>query len=128
MLGGKVKENIDAGVFKNACALRMSYALNKAGITIPATAGKTVSGAGGKQYFFRVKDLIRFMRSKFGKADVDKTIPKASDFSAKGILVFKVAGWLDATGHVTVWDGTNSLEATGNYFTRANRAYLWALK
>ena len=39
-IGGKVKVNTEANIFKNACALRMSYALIKSGITITRTDGE----------------------------------------------------------------------------------------
>lgn len=31
-IGGKVEANIESGVFKNACPIRMSYVLNRTGV------------------------------------------------------------------------------------------------
>ena len=45
LIGGKVKLNIDAGTFVNACPIRMSYVLNKTGIVIPRGAGYAVSSS-----------------------------------------------------------------------------------
>ncbi len=74
-IGGKVKHNIDLGVreprlgFTNACAIRMSYALNYSGITIGRGEWKTVSGDDGKWYIYRVKDLLKFLENRFGQPD-----------------------------------------------------------
>ncbi len=38
LLGGKVQHNIEAGIFQNACPIRMSYVLNYCGVPIPPTA------------------------------------------------------------------------------------------
>lgn len=35
-IGGKVQDNIKAGIFLNACPLRMSYVLNQMGVPIPS--------------------------------------------------------------------------------------------
>lgn len=56
LLGGKVQHNIDAGIFKNACPIRMSYVLNYCGIPIPSNSKyATVTGNDKKRYMFRVK-------------------------------------------------------------------------
>lgn len=91
-----------------------------------AAAGKTSSGAGGTKYYFRVRDLVSFLKIKFEKADINEISTFSTQLTAKGILVFKVP-FADATGRVTVCDGKNSLEQHGNYFGRATRAYLWKL-
>lgn len=46
LLGGKVQHNIDAGIFKNACPIRMSYVLNYCGIPVPSNSKyATVTGS-----------------------------------------------------------------------------------
>lgn len=126
-IGGKVKTNIDAGFFENACAIRMSYVLNKSGVSIPSLPKETVSGSDSSQYIYRVKELIQFLRFKMGKPDKLIHNPKASDFSgAKGLLVFEVTGWTDAAGHATLWDGSRCSDHC--YFPRAAKAHFWSLK
>jgi hypothetical protein len=49
----------------NACALRMSIALNKSGIVIPAISGQTYQGADGKFYFLSAAKLYNFMKKTF---------------------------------------------------------------
>ena len=57
-IGGKVKYNIDAGIFKNTCAIRMSYCFNYGGYEFKQNEyGTTSSGGDGKFYIFRVKDF-----------------------------------------------------------------------
>ncbi|WP_418648953.1 T6SS effector amidase Tae4 family protein [Thauera butanivorans] len=50
---------MDGGFFKNACAIRMSYVLNKCGVRVPSIGGKTVSGSDGAQYMFRAYEMHR---------------------------------------------------------------------
>ncbi len=132
-IGGKVEQNIQLGTtdpvqgFKNACAIRMSYSLNYSGNTIPRGVWKTVTGADGKQYIFRVSDLLVFLNQEFGKPDKTIKNPKPSDFTSdKGILVFSVSGWSDASGHATLWDGSTCSDHC--YFPNASEASIWLLK
>lgn len=96
--------------YENACALRLSRAFNYGGLTITKqSAGYKVRGADGKIYFLRVEDMLRFVRTNFGKPDIEVD-PKDKDLSwdfrhKKGIIIFTVAGWINATGHVTLWNG-----------------------
>jgi hypothetical protein len=98
--------------YANACALRLSRAFNYSCMPIArSTAGYKVKGADDKQYLLRVRDMIGFVKSNFGEpeksvAPAGKDV--ASDFNGlKGILIFSVTGWGDATGHVTLWNGAD---------------------
>jgi hypothetical protein len=87
---------------------------------------KTVSGGDGKQYIYRVADLIKFLNHAFGKPDKIVKNPKPKDFSKiKGILLFGVP-WRDATGHATLWDGNACSDHC--YFSDALEASVWLLK
>lgn len=97
--------------YANACALRLSRSFNYGGLTITSEAtGYKVSGGDGKKYLLRVQDMIAFVKANFGSPDFISTPngqDKSIDFSGKkGILVFQVSGWRNATGHVTLWDGS----------------------
>src|SRR5690554_5612260 len=131
-IGGRVNHNINVltpeqGQFRNACAIRMSYVLNRVGPKVPFINGKTVSGGQGNWYLFRVRDLINFLHNQLGEPDVMIEDPSASKFANhKGILVMEVRGWSDASGHATIWTG---LECAGQcYFPQSHKAYLWTLK
>ena len=132
LIGGKVDYNINnltpaQGQFQNACAIRMSYVLNKTGIKIPHKPGKTVSGGKGHWYLYKVKDLITYLKEIFGDPDQVIHMPTLSKVAAyKGIMVFEVDGWDDATGHATIWDGVGCSDKC--YFTQSKKAYIWTLK
>jgi len=132
-IGGKVEENIKLGItdpdsgFTNACAIRMSYALNYSGVTITRGSWKTVSGADKKWYIYRVQDLRTFLANSFGKPDEVKRSPNPSDFAKrKGIIVFNVSGWSDASGHVSLWDGNKCSDTC--HFPIATEVSLWSLE
>jgi hypothetical protein len=132
-IGGKVKENINLGLkspelgFTNACALRMSYSLNRSGAIVQKGVWKSVSGVDKNQYIYRVSDLVKFLKKIFGEPDKVVKNPKPSDFSGmKGILVFGVKGWSDATGHATLWDG--SICSDKCHFPVSIESSIWLLK
>jgi len=131
-IGGKVNHNINVvpvgkGRFENACAIRMSYVLNQTGITVPYLSGQTVSGSNGKWYIYRVSTLIKYLRKIFGEPDHIFEPPLQSEISKyKGILVFEVDTWSDATGHATIWDGKVCSDKC--YFPLSKKAYIWELK
>ena len=66
MVGGRVADHINdkQNPWKNTCAVRMSYILNKSGLMIPSDPAKTKKGKDGMNYFFRVKDLISFLKKE----------------------------------------------------------------
>lgn len=75
-VGGKVEQNYDIRVFRNACATRISKALNGAGGShlIPyfkaigpngKLESQVSSGKNKKWYIFRVKMLVRHLTSKY---------------------------------------------------------------
>jgi hypothetical protein len=110
IIGGKVQENIDlpVGGFENACPIRMSYILNKTGFPIPKSGRYAmVSGGDRMQYIYRVRDMMQYLEDAFGAADTEVSSPRPDSFKGKqGIVVIKGSGWGNATGHVTLWDGT----------------------
>ncbi|WP_199272351.1 type VI secretion system amidase effector protein Tae4 [Paraburkholderia acidisoli] len=137
VIGGNVAKNINspevATRWSNTCAVRMSYILNEAGLAIPAMTGKTVSGADKRQYFFRVKDLIVFLKHRWGQAEVVAYPPSGGGTLAekKGVILFEVSGWSDAAGHATLFDGKSCYDHC--YFNepevkyRTDRANFWSL-
>lgn len=71
----------------------MSYSLNYSGSPIVRGAWSTVTGGDRKSYIYRVKDLLTYLRQKFGKADKTVKNPKPTDFAGlKGILASKSTG------------------------------------
>jgi len=131
-IGGKVDYNINTvpkgqGRFENACAIRLSYVLNKTGHKIPYIAGQTVSGKNGEWYIYKVKTMIAYLKKAFGQPDHTFQNPTAGILAKhKGILVFEVDAWSDATGHATIWDGVDCSDKC--YFPLSKKAYIWILK
>lgn len=134
VIGGMVATNIDSGEWKNTCAVRMSYILGRSGVQIPHVAGKTVSGADKRWYFFRVKHLIEFLSLQWGKPDLAAPYPPAGGGALagkRGIVLFEVSGWRDATVHATLWNGRICYDHC--YFNeqgaayRTDRANFWSL-
>lgn len=137
-VGGMVAHNIlnlpPGQRWENTCAVRMSYILNKSGMTIPHSGTKTVSGADKHQYFYRVPDLIEFLTQRWGKPDLTMPFPPSGGGQLngkKGIILFEVSGWNNARGHATLWNGSTCYdhcyfnEPGANY--RTDRAYFWSL-
>ncbi|MFE8100779.1 type VI secretion system amidase effector protein Tae4 [Brenneria goodwinii] len=132
-IGGNVGLNIKLGEedstqgFTNSCAIIMSYALNYSYVKIERGPWKTLSGSDKSWYIFRVKDLIPYLRYKFGAPDKIVKNPVMGDFSnMKGILVLTVDSWNDASGHAALWNGLTC--SNHCYFPQATEAAIWLLK
>lgn len=124
-IGGKVYQNYLANpeTYANSCSLRMSYALNRAGVPIPHITG-TGSGADGMWYFYRVADLGKYLNRTYGLPDLNGH--SRSDFNGvHGIIQFDVTIWTNAPGHFTTWDG--SQVGHGDYFKESDDVHLWIL-
>lgn len=111
VIGGLVARNINnpnpKERWENTCAVRMSYILNQAGLKIPVTPGKTVTGGDGRQYFFRVEAVIEFLQKTWGPPDLIAPYPASGSVlgGKQGIILFSVTGWTNAKGHATLWNG-----------------------
>jgi hypothetical protein len=66
-VGGTVLSmyNSNPAAYQNTCALRISKALNDAGITIPPGPGR-FQGADGKSYFLGASTLFKWLKLTFG--------------------------------------------------------------
>lgn len=129
-IGGLVEVNgnlpFDQGRWTNACAVRLSHMLNKAGHKIPRARGKTVSGGNKDQYIYRVADMEAHLTKAFGEPDVAITDGTANSFDLPdhpGIVLmdFPNSGF---TGHTTIWNGAGTVDGAeiGGY-----RVMFWKL-
>lgn len=137
VIGGYVGKNINnpdpTKRWSNTCAVRMSYILNQSGMQIPRINGQTASGEDNKQYFFRVHDLIRFLKFRWGRPDIVKYPPSGGGelSGKKGVILFEVSGWSDARGHATLFNGLTCYDQC--YFNEpgvrysTERANFWSL-
>lgn len=133
VVGGTVEVNIKHPTqpWENTCAVRMSYILNHTGTYVPPISGKTVTGKDKRNYFFRVSNLIDFLRHQWGAPEVIKYPPSGALAGRKGAILFEVQGWSNARGHATLFNGNlcydhcyfNEREAT----YRTTKAHFWKL-
>lgn len=127
VIGGTVALNINSRDpklrWRNTCAVRLSYILNQAGMPLPYITGQTVSGADKSWYFYRVKNLIAFLKQRWGKAEIVKYPPSGGGALAgkKGMILFEVSGWSDAEGHATLFNGSTCYDRC--YFNESGAHY-----
>jgi hypothetical protein len=130
----------------NTCAIRVSYAMNEAGFVIDHAVqdqrsltdpnGKINfisdrSGVrNGRYYVYRVDEFARYMLKKYGKPQIwGKGDKKGGDDlrravqGRKGVILFVVKSWSDATGHFDLWDGSKA--SHDDYFSVASDVFLW---
>lgn len=127
-IGGLVEVNgnlpFDQGQWTNACTVRLSHMLNKAGHKIPREAKKTVSGGNKDQYYYRVTDLEAYLNEAFGAPDLDVVDGNSFDLPAVPGIVLMDFPAASYTGHVTVWNGAGTVDGAeiGGY-----RVMFWKL-
>ena len=134
-IGGKVKLNYDIGVFNNACATRISRALNYSSENhkIPFFKTKDDNGndiiqvsSGGKKnwYIYRVKILAQYLSQAYGSGrEIDVKNYKKVLSGKKGIIIFEVSGWTNATGHADLWDGKKCVGS--DYGEKSSKILFW---
>lgn len=129
-VGGMVEVNgnlpFDQGRWTNACTVRLSHMLNKAGHKIPKSGNKTVSGGNGDQYYYRLKDVETYLFNIYGAPDVAIIDGTANSFDlpdTPGIVLMDLPD-NSFTGHVTVWNGAGTVDGAeiGGY-----RVLFWDL-
>lgn len=130
-IGGMVEVNgnlpFDQGRWTNACTVRVSHMLNKAGHKIPRQKGnKTVSGGNKDQYFYRVADFETYMRDTYGEPDLAIEDGSGNSFDLPprpGLLIMDFPNG-SFTGHTTIWNGAGTVDGVniGGY-----RILFWEL-
>ena len=129
IIGGDVEAefNRDPVAYRNACALRVSRALNKSGVKIPKLTGQTLKGGDGNNYFFRAADLYKWMSRAFGKPF--STTHFANLAGKQGIYIMRASYPRDfgAWGHATLFNKTTTIghSYAGPYAADYN---LWPFK
>lgn len=131
----RAKFRYDIGVFSNACATRISKALNGAGgiHLIPyfkaigpngKLESQVSSGKNKNWYIFRVKMLVKHLTTRYGKPETfTRSEYKVKLNNRKGIIIFEVLGWSDSTGHADLWNGSKCLWK--GYGGIANKILFW---
>jgi hypothetical protein len=130
LIGGVVYEEHlnNPSAYNNACALRVSRALNESGVEIPNIKTKTLKGVDNKYYIFRVKDLFDFLIKLYGKPDISSSNNLDLN-NYQGIYIMQAHYSRDfgAWGHATLWDKVNTIGPSyiGNF---AYKYFLWTFK
>jgi len=118
-IGGYVEINgnlpLDQGRWTNACTIRLSHMLLKAGHRIPQRFGITSSAANKDQYIYRLSDMEDYLVEILGEPDF-----KITDGSARwwdlphtpGIVLIDFPGHNSFTGHTTVWNGAGTVDGS----------------
>lgn len=129
--------------FQNACALRVSRALNYSGVSIPAVSGKTFKGADNKNYFLISANLYSFMKQTFGAGSIVLTQEdggvngnlfqeKLAGHTHRGIYIMQALypGKFGALGHATLFDGADAIGGHGYYHATGGveKITLWILR
>ena len=131
LIGGEVQDPD----ITNTCTIRLSHALNGAGVAIPRNFRAVTNrrGANKAYYIIRVADFRGFMESRFGPPNVDLRKQAGGTFDRKqiegyqGVIAFEI-GFRDATGHFDLWfqDRFSHESSAGkDYFALASRISLW---
>lgn len=116
----KIGGNVNLGWVTNTCVIRVSRALNYAGSPVPRNLPglNTIRGGDGKRYAYRVREFHRFLNAHVRPPDAVGDVK-----GRRGIIMFKVDIWADATGHFDLWNGSEC--AHHCYFDEASAVYLW---
>lgn len=133
-LGGEVNQPM----ITNTCVIRVARALSMAGIKIrPFTLqnGKSmylIRDGQSNRLPIRVAEFKQYMVAKYGQPQVkvafstDGVDEIPSQLNGKrGIIMFDVRVWSDATGHFDLWDGEGCAHQC--YFDKARNVWLWIL-
>ena len=130
-VGGMVEVNgnlpFDQGQWTNACTVRLSHMLNKAGHKIPRDVNnKTVSGGNKDQYYYRLADMESYLIQAYGQPDLNISDGTANSFDlpiTPGIVLMDFPN-NSFTGHITVWNGAGTVDGAeiGGY-----RVLFWDL-
>jgi Type VI secretion system (T6SS), amidase effector protein 4 len=118
LIGGDVLANKPPS--ENACALRVSLALNYSGITIPNIVGQTYKGEDNKNYFFSSAKLFNFLKKTF-------TIPPNPTNSIDSLS--KSQGGIDGVNFPTLLNGKKGIYLMQSSYPRKfgalGHASLW---
>ena len=132
MIGGKVLLNHQnqPNMFRDACALRISVALNSIGYTISFQKDKTLSGDinndnKNEWYYYRAADVKDFIERKFGHFSKINSLKDIK--GRKGFIYYGACEWRNGAGeHIDLYDGTTV--ESHDYSNKCNEIYFVEIK
>lgn len=130
---GIIGGDVNAEWLTNTCVIRVSRSLNYSGHPIPSgfKGLSTARGADGMRYAFRVEEFRKYLLFMYGPPSFSeereplRAEPPASFVGQAGVICFRVKGWVDATGHIDLWDGEKCCHA--EYFAKSHSVQLWSV-
>lgn len=139
LIGGNVLSLANINGYTNACAARVSRALNYSGVSIPSIPGITFEGADNKYYFLGARNLFEWMKKTFGVPDLSLNQSEVGtagfDFfsAANGnsgiyIMIPNYPAQFGASGHADIFNGSKF--NAGGYLNPAGGLHsvnLWVL-
>lgn len=114
--------------YQNTCATRMSYASVQGMIKFLKIQfkGRDVNPLDEKK-IIQIKEI-----NKIKEVEVltDNAINKfINDITnKKGIIIYEIPIWPDATGHVTLWDGKECVDGTNHFVDSPTNLLFWELR
>ena len=131
-IGGKVLLNHQnqPNMFRDACALRISVALNSIGYTISYQKDKTLSGDINNDnkkewYYYRAADVKDFIERKFGHFSKINSLKDIK--GRKGFIYYGACEWRNGAGeHIDLYDGTTV--ESHDYSNKCNEIYFVEIK
>ena len=135
--------------WENTCAFRMSKGMNYSGFKLSynnskyrakGSIGGVHKGTDKLNYWYRVSELGRYLEDHLGNPEFSETLKKARLGEIKEglskenwdrlrtikvIIMFKVSGWGNASGHFTLWDGNNLIYPGDPQHNNPNSQYYY---
>lgn len=107
MLGGEIAQKALEYNWENACAARLSYAMNESGLKIPYIKGVTSKDINGRNYITLASDMKKYFNKIWGKGLYCK-----KGWTLKNGITFQ-NNLADVSGHVdVVYKGKSAAYAT----------------
>lgn len=139
LIGGDVLSLANLHGYTNACAARVSRALNYSGVVIPNIPGKTFKGFDNKYYFLGARKLYEWMKKTFGNPNISLNQSQAKTdgsgflglaLGKKGlyIMIPNYPSQFGASGHADIFNGS-SFNKNGYFGANGglHSANLWIL-
>ncbi|WP_288902750.1 T6SS effector amidase Tae4 family protein [Xylanibacter caecicola] len=119
-LGGEIAQKAKDGKWANACAARLSYAMNNAGMRIPYWKGVTLKDKYGNNYITLASDMIKYFKRIWGQGLYCK-----SNWVLKNGIVGQTGFAPPVSGHVDIIYNGHAAGGALEYFHEKAKTYIW---
>ena len=119
-LGGEIAEKAKIGKWENACAARLCYAMNNAGMKIPYWKGVTLKDQYGNNYITLASDMIKYFRRIWGQG-----IHCKNNWILKNGIIGQTGFEPPVSGHVDIIYNRNAAGGALEYFLKNATTEIW---